>query len=104
LRLRFTISANVAKGYEIMWRCSDSTPASLASSYLAVAAWLAVPAVHRLAITLPNASTTESARSGGVEDGDTVRRRSTEYDLYYRNGQLQGTVNDSSTARESVSA
>ena len=97
LRLRFTISANVAKGYEIMWRCSDSTPASLASSYLAVAAWLGGSGQFTgLAITLPNASTTNQLVGGGVEDGDTVSAA-----IYgstisiYRNGQLQGTVNDS---------
>jgi hypothetical protein len=97
LRLRFTISANVAKGYEIMWRCSDSTPASLASSYLAVAAWLGGSGQFTgLPITLPNSSTTNQLAGGGVEDGDTVSAA-----IYgstitiYRNGQLQGTVSDS---------
>jgi hypothetical protein len=97
LRLRFTIAANVAKGYEIMWRCSDSTSASLASSYVAVAAWLGGSGQFTgLTITLPNSSSTNSLTGGGVEDGDTVSAA-----IYgstisiYRNGQLQGTVMDS---------
>jgi hypothetical protein len=97
LRLHFTISANVAKGYEIMWRCSDSTPGSLASSYLAVAAWLGGSGQFTgLVITLPDSSTTNLVAGGGVEDGDVVSAA-----IYgstitiYRNGQLQGTVNDS---------
>jgi hypothetical protein len=58
LRLRFTISPGVAKGYEIMWRCSDSTPSSLGSSYLAVAAWLGGSGQFTgLPITLPSSST-----------------------------------------------
>jgi len=48
----------VAKGYEIMWRCSDSTPSSLGSSYLAVAAWLGGSGQFTgLPITLPSSST-----------------------------------------------
>lgn len=97
LRLRFTISANVAKGYEIMWRCSNSNSGSLASSYLAVAAWLGGSGQFTgLTMTLPNSSTTSSLTGGGVQDGDTVSAaiyRSTI--SIYRNGQLQGTVNDS---------
>ena len=96
LRLRFTISADVAKGYEIMWRCSDSTSASLASSYLAIAAWLGGSGQFSvLTITLPNSSTTKQLSGGGVQDGDTVSAA-----IYgstislYRNGQLQGSVND----------
>jgi hypothetical protein len=97
LRLRFAIGANLAKGYEIMWRCSDSTAASLASSYLAVAAWLGGSGQFTgLTITLPSSSTTNSLTGGGVEDGDTVSAAIFGSTLtIYRNGQLQGTVNDS---------
>jgi len=97
LRLRFTISANVARGYEIMWRCSDSNSTSLASSYLAVAAWLGGSGQFTgLAITLANSSTTNSVAGGGVEDGDTVSAAIYASTIsIYRNGQLQGTVNDS---------
>jgi hypothetical protein len=97
LRLRFTISANVATGYEIMWRCSDSTPASLGSSYLAVAAWLGGSGQFTgLPITLPNSSMTGSLTGGGVQDGDTVSAAIYGSTIFiYRNGQLQGTVNDS---------
>jgi hypothetical protein len=97
LRLRFTISAGVAKGYEIMWRCSDSTPSSLTSSYLAVAAWLGGSGQFTgLPITLPNSSTTGSLAGGGVQDGDTVSAAIYASTIFiYRNGQLQGTVTDS---------
>jgi hypothetical protein len=97
LRLRFTVAANVAKGYEIMWRCSDSNAGSLGSSYLAVAAWLGVAGQFGvLTITLPDSSTTSSLTGGGVQDGDTVSAA-----IYgstislYRNDVLQGTVTDS---------
>jgi hypothetical protein len=97
LRLRFTVTADMAKGYEIMWRCSDSTAASLGSSYLAVAAWLGGSGQFTgLPITLPNASTTGSLTGGGVEDGDIVSAAIYGTTLsVYRNGQLQGTVSDS---------
>jgi hypothetical protein len=97
LRLRFTVSPGVAKGYEIMWRCSDSTASSLASSYLAVAAWLGGSGQFTgLPITLPNSSTTGSLGGGGVQDGDTVSAAIYASTLFiYRNGQLQGTVTDS---------
>jgi hypothetical protein len=97
LRLRFTISAGVAKGYEIMWRCSDSTPGSLASSYLAVAAWLGGSGQFTgLAVTLPDSSSTSLVSGAGVEDGDTVSAAIDGSAItIYRNGQLQGTVNDS---------
>jgi hypothetical protein len=97
LRLRFTIGANVAKGYEIMWRCSSSTPASVASSYLAVAAWLGGSGQFTgLTIILPNSSSTGSLAGGGVEDGDVVSAAVYGSTIsIYRNGQLQGTVDDS---------
>jgi hypothetical protein len=97
LRLRFTISPGLAKGYEIMWRCSDSTPSSLTSSYLAVAAWLGGSSQFTgLNITLPNSSTTGSLAGGGVQDGDTVSAAIYGSTIFiYRNGQLQGTVTDS---------
>ncbi len=100
LRLRFTISANVAKGYEIMWRCSDSNASSVSGSYLAIAAWLGGSGQYTiLSITLPDNSTTMSVTGGGVENGDTVSAA-----IYgntisiYRNDELQGTVTDSTYA------
>jgi hypothetical protein len=87
LRLRFTVGANLAQGYEIMWRCSNGDAASLGSSYLAVAAWLGGSGQFALL---------DMVSGGGVQDGDTVSAA-----IYgntisiYRNGLLQGTVTDS---------
>jgi hypothetical protein len=96
IRLRFTVAANVAKGYEIMWRCSNADAGSLGSSYMAVAAWLGGSGQFTgLNVTLPNSTTTGMVGGGGVQDGDTVAAAIYGSTIYiYRNGQLQGTVDD----------
>jgi hypothetical protein len=96
VRLRFSVGPDVAKGYEIMWRCSNPDAASLGSSYMAVAAWLGGSGQFTgLDVRLPDSTTTGLVSGGGVQDGDTVAAAIYGSTIYiYRNGQLQGTVSD----------
>jgi hypothetical protein len=92
LRLRFSLSAHSATGYEISWRCADSNnPNSLNSSYVLVARWNGGLGDFTLLVG--------TIAGGGVVDGDTVSAEMIGNTLtFYRNGMPQGTVTDSTFA------